>query len=95
MDTVTLQVPMNKSLRDSAAVVAADYGFSSLQEVIRVLLNKLAKRQLSVNIEQFPAVKLSAKNEKRYLKMEADFKAGRNFKTANSLDDFFAQLEGK
>ena len=92
MDTVTLQVPMNKSLRDTAAVVAADYGFSSLQEVIRVLLNKLAKRQLSVNIEQFPAVKLSAKNEKRYLKMVDDFKAGRNVYYAKDVDDMMKQL---
>lgn len=92
MDTVTLQVPMNKSLRDSAAAVAADYGFSSLQEVIRVLLNKLAKRQLSVNIEQFPAVKLSARNEKRYLKMEEDFKNGKNVLHAKDVDDFLRQL---
>lgn len=92
MDTVTLQVPMNKSLRDSAAMVAADYGFSSLQEVIRVMLNKLAKRQLTVNIEQFPTIKLSAKNEKRYLKIVDDFKAGRNVYYAKDADDMMEQL---
>lgn len=92
MDTVTLQVPMSKSLRNQASVVAGEYGFSSLQEVIRVLLNKLAKRQLSVNIEQFPTVKLSARNEKRYLKMEADFKAGRNVYYAKDVDDLLKQL---
>ena len=92
MDTVTLQVPMSKSLRNQASIVAGEYGFSSLQEVIRILLNKLAKRQLSVNIEQFPAVKLSAKNEKRYLKMEEDFKSGKNVFYAKNVDDFLRQL---
>ena len=95
MDIVTLQVPMHKSLRDTAAAVAADYGFSSLQEAVRIYLSKLAKRQLSVSITEEPTVRLSKKNERRYLKMEADFRAGRNFKTANSLDEFFAQPEGR
>jgi len=92
MDTVTLQVPINKSIRDRAAIVAEEEGFSSLQEVVRVLVNKFAKRHLVLNARE-PDVKLSAKNEKRYLKMLADFKAGRNIKTAHSLEKFFAQLE--
>lgn len=92
MNTVTLQVPVNKSVRDSAALVAEEYGFSSLQEVVRVLLNKLAKRQLAVSIEQFPTVKLSAKNEKRYLKMMDDFRAGKNVYYAKDVDDMMKQL---
>ncbi len=92
MNSVTLQVPMDKSLRNSAAQVAQEYGFSSLQEVIRVLLSKLAKRQLSVSVEQFPTVKLSAKNEKRYIKMEQDFRADRNVYHAKDVDDFLRQL---
>lgn len=93
MNTVTLQVPVNKSIRDAAALAAEEYGFSSLQEVVRVLLNKLAKRQLSVGIEQFPAVKLSARNEKRYIKMEQDFRAGRNIYHAKNVDDLLRQLD--
>ena len=69
--------------------------YTDLQEAVRIYLSKLAQRQLSVSITEEPTVRLSKKNERRYLKMEADFRAGRNFKTANSLDEFFAQLEGR
>ncbi len=37
---------MPKSIRNQAAVVAKEYGFSSLQEVVRVLLRKLANREI-------------------------------------------------
>ena len=92
MDTVTLQVPMSKKLRDSAAKVAAEQGFSSLQEILRVFTTRLASRQAWVSIEQFPAIKLSAKNEKRYLKMDEDFKNNRNVYHAKDIDDFLRQL---
>lgn len=92
MDTTTLQVPLTKRLKANATSVAEEYGFSSLQEVVRVLLTKLSKKELSVSVEQFPAVKLSAKNEKRYMKMEEDFKNGKNWETANSLEEFFDKL---
>ncbi len=51
---VTLQVPMSKQLKKSAEAVAYDYGFSSLQEVIRVLITKLAKKQLIIFIDHSP-----------------------------------------
>jgi antitoxin component of RelBE/YafQ-DinJ toxin-antitoxin module len=94
MNTVTLQVPMSKTLRQQAQIVADEYGFSSIQEVIRLFLNRFSQKSISLNFGE-PTVVLSAKAEKRYLKMEEDFRAGRNFKTANSLNDFFAQLEAK
>jgi antitoxin component of RelBE/YafQ-DinJ toxin-antitoxin module len=94
MNTVTLQVPMSKTLRQQAQIVADEYGFSSIQEVIRLFLNRFSQKSISLNFSE-PSVVLSDKAEKRYLKMEEDFKAGRNFKTANSLNDFFAQLEAK
>lgn len=77
MDTTILQVPISKALRVSAANVAKDGGFSSLQEVIRLFLARFAKREIGVIFEQFPAVKLSARNEKRYNKIVDDYSAGR------------------
>lgn len=91
MNTVTLQVPMSKSLRDSATSVARDYGFSSLQEAARFLFNKLAKREISITVGE-PTVRLSKKNEKRYLKMEKDFATGKNVYYAKNVDDFLRQL---
>jgi len=92
MDTTTLQIPISKNLKASATAVAKDFGFSSLQEVTRVLLTKLAKRELNVSVEQFPAVMLSAKAEKRYAKMDEDFKTGKNVYTAKSVDEFLEKL---
>lgn len=92
MDTTTLQIPISKNLKLSATLVAKNYGFSSLQEITRVLLTKLAKGELNVSVEQFPAVKLSLKNEKRYMKMDKDFKNGKNVYTAHSVEEFLEQL---
>lgn len=94
MNTTTLQIPLSKQLKASATSVAQEHGFSSLQEVVRVFLTKYSKRELSVNVEQFPAVKLSAKNEKRYAKMEEDFKKGKNVYIAKDVDDLMRKLRG-
>jgi len=92
MDTTILQVPLSKNLRAEAASVAKDSGFSSLQEVVRLMLTKFAKREIGVTLEQFPAVKLSARNEKRYNKMVEDFEKGRNIKTFSNVDDLMKDL---
>lgn len=52
MNTTTLQVPLTKSLKTQAKAVARDYGFSSLQELVRFLLTKVSKRELTVNAEE-------------------------------------------
>lgn len=92
MNTTTLQIPISKDLKTTATLVAKDFGFSSLQEITRVFLTKLAKREMSVSVEQFPAVMLSAKAEKRYAKMDEDFETGKNVYTANSVDEFLEKL---
>ena len=93
MNTTTLQVPISKRLKASATVVAQEYGFSSLQEVVRVLLTKLSKKELSVSVEQFPAVKLSAKNAKRYDKIVDDYLSGKlKTKSFDNVDDLMEDL---
>jgi antitoxin component of RelBE/YafQ-DinJ toxin-antitoxin module len=91
MDIVTLQIPMSKSLRNEATEVARDYGFSSLQEIIRVILVKLASKQLAIRVEE-PAVKLSKAAIKRYDKMYEDFKKGKNVFTAHSVEELMEDL---
>lgn len=92
MSRVILQVPMSKTLRKQAAAVASDYGFSSLQEIVRVLLTKLSQRELSVSISEGEVVKLSPVVKKRYKIMTEDFKKGRNVYYAKDADDFLRQL---
>lgn len=91
METTILQVPVSKSLRVQAAKAAQKMGFSSLQEVVRVLMAKLAQGMLVVEFRE--NVRLSPKAEKRYLAMEEDFKKGRNVYKASSVEDFFRQLD--
>lgn len=91
MNTVTLQVPMSRTLRQQAQVVADEYGFSSIQEVIRLFLNRFSQKSIALNFGE-PSVTLSDKAEKRYLKMEKDFRAGKNIYRATSVDDFMKQL---
>ena len=91
MDTTILQIPVSKNLKSSATLVAKDYGFSSLQEIIRVLLTKLARRQLVVQIEEM-VTPLSRQAERRYLKMEKDFKTGKNVKTFSTVDGLMEDL---
>lgn len=50
MDKVTIQVPIKRSLRDKADLVAKEEGFDSLQSVIRILLTKFANRQLNIGL---------------------------------------------
>lgn len=92
MDTTILQVPISKALRSEATAAAKEYGFSSLQEIVRVLLSKLAKRDLVVHIEE-PVVKLSKKNERRYMKMHDDIVSGKvKTKSFKNVDDMMAYL---
>lgn len=93
MNTVTLQVPMDKNLRDAASSAAREQGLSSLQEAIRVYLTKLANRQVGIGIIKESVTQLSPKNESRYLHMQADFKSGRHVYHATDADDFLRQLD--
>lgn len=92
MDTVTLQIPIDKKIRDAAADVASDYGFSSLQELTRLLLNKVAKKHLVINVED-TVVQLSRKNAKRYDKMVKEIETGKVKPIiAHNLKEHFKQL---
>lgn len=66
---------MKRDLRDLATAKAEKMGFSSLQEVVRVFLSRVASGEMRVELE--PAVTLSVKNDRRYAKMIEDIKTGR------------------
>jgi antitoxin component of RelBE/YafQ-DinJ toxin-antitoxin module len=94
MDTTILQIPISKSLRTEAVSVAKDSGFSSLQEVVRLMLTKFARKEIGVTFERFPAVKLSAKNDRRYAKMVDDVLSGRvKTKSFDNVDDLMKDLK--
>lgn len=50
MQRVILQVPMSKELKEKTEAVSESFGFSSLQEMIRVVLTKLAQKEISFRV---------------------------------------------
>lgn len=92
MNTTTLQVPLSKDLKSSATAVAKEFGFSSLQEIVRVLLTKLARKELSLEVGQVEHIKLTPAAKRRYAKMTEDFKTGKNILHAKNVDDLIRQL---
>lgn len=93
MQKVTLQIPMNEQLKIEAERAALDQGFSSLQELVRVILFRVAQRKIEINVEE--VIILSEKADKRYARAMKDFKEGKNVYTAKNVDDFLRQLNAK
>lgn len=87
-----LQVPMSLDLKSAAVKAAKDSGFSSLQEVVRLMLTKLASKKLTIAFQE-TSVPMTTKNEKRYTQMSKDFKTGKNIISYNNIDEMFADLD--
>ena len=89
MPKTILQVPITQDLKISAENAAHEQGFSSLQEIVRVFLAKLAAKKVEVTLD---SIVLSEENENRYLTMTKDFETGKKVKTAQDVDDLLTQL---
>jgi len=87
---------MSRNLKVSAEKVANEYGFSSLQEAIRVMVTQLSRRELTITVEEKPKEEyveyLSPAAEKRYKKAVEDIKAGRNIYKPKDTEEFFKML---
>lgn len=93
MQRVIVQVPMTKDLKEKAEVASLDLGFSSLQEAIRVLLNKLAKREFNLKVEEVEEIThLSKAAEKKFKKAIEDIKAGRNVTKTKNVEELLQLL---
>ena len=80
-----MQIPLSKQVRSEAEKVALSHGFSSLQEVVRIFLTKLAAKKIEVTLQE--SIQLSDKNDKRYMQMTEDFKSNRNVFMAKNASD--------
>jgi len=89
--STTLQVPLPKTLKASATVAARQQGFSSLQDLVRLMLTKLVRREITVRISEVP-IKLSARAAKQYAQMDKDFKTEKNIHTASSMKELMKDL---
>lgn len=93
MNHTVLQIPMSTELRENSEKTAVEAGFSSLQEVVRIFLKKFSHKELVISFDM-PKVKLSVKNEKRYMKMVEDYKKNKNIVRTHTTKDFFDKLNG-
>lgn len=75
MSRAILQIPIDPSLRIAAEKIAAEQGFSSLQEAVRVFLKQLAQKSLTISFNT--KIELSAKAVTRYNKMVEDIRSGK------------------
>lgn len=92
MQRAVLQIPIDQQIKEEAERAAKAQGFSSLQEVVRVFLNKLAKRGIWVTFEE--TVQLSKQAARRYDKMAQDIEKGKvKTKTFTDVTSLMKHLE--
>lgn len=94
MTRAVIQTPVSPQLRREAEQAAREQGYSSLQDAIRMYLQKLARGEIRVQLqEQFPPVKLFKKAIKRYDKMTRDIESGKvKLKWFDNVDDLTKDL---
>ncbi len=92
MTRTTLQIPLDTVLRDKAEKAAIASGFSSVQEIVRVFLNKLASKSISVGFYEKDVI-LSKKAESRYVSMVNDARRNKNSTRPSSFDELTSILD--
>lgn len=92
MSKVTLQVPVDRSLKIAAEKSAVESGFSSLQELLRVVMSQIAKQKLTIGFwgtihDEVLTGEQEAVLTKKYEEAKAEIKAGKGFvaKTAGEM----------
>lgn len=94
MERTILQVPITKQLKQDAEKRALAQGFSSLQEAVRIFLNKLANGAMKISFEkEEEVIQLSEKAIKRYDKITDDMEKGINVYEAKDVNDLMKQLK--
>jgi len=90
MNKTILQVPLNQQLKNNAEKVALSQGFSSLQEAVRLFLNKFSQGTMQVTFEE--TIQLSEKAIKRYNKILTDIERNKNVYKAKNIHELMNQL---
>ena len=92
MDKTVLQIPINITLKNKAEEVALSQGFSSVQEIVRVFLSRLASNTLEVGFYNSD-VSMSEKAEKRYSKIVYDISKNKNIVKSTGVNDLLSVLD--
>jgi antitoxin component of RelBE/YafQ-DinJ toxin-antitoxin module len=91
MKRVIVQVPMSLELKKRAEEASSDLGFTSVQEVIRVFLRSLSRKEVAVSVG-YPEEKLSAKAIKRYNSIAKEIEEGKGIHQPKNDEEFFDML---
>ena len=91
-----LQIPMDKSLKIKAETMANNEGFSSLQEMVRVLLKQfvIKKEKFSFNFsgsDEYITHEQEKTLDKKFAIMQKNIKTGKFVKSSNA-DELMAYL---
>lgn len=95
MSKVIVQVPTDKKLKDKATKSAQEMGFSSLQEILRLVMNKIANKEIKVSLEEnveYLTPQEDAVLEQRYKEFLKEEKKGNTF-VAHSVEEMIKELE--
>jgi len=92
MNKTVLQVPIDVDLRKNAEKVALNGGFSSLQEVVRVFLNKFSSNEVGVGFFDNTAL-LSDKSELKYEVLVKDINDKKNIVKQSKTKDLISVLD--
>lgn len=90
MNRTILQVPLSQQMKIDAEKAATAQGFSSLQEAVRVFLNKLAQGTLQISFEE--TIRLSKQAIDRYNAVLTDIDKRDNAYEAKNVDTLMKQL---
>ena len=84
-----LQIPIDKELKVSSERLAEEYGFSSLQEVVRVFLNQFSAKKLALGFSS-PNELLSFEQEailtERYLEAKDNLAKTKSYSLKDSRE---------
>lgn len=94
MNQVTLTIPISKTLKQKAEIVARKQGYLSLSETIKKFVSMFARHELTLEPEE--EVVLSPRAIKRYNKAIKDIEAGKikgkTFDSSASIDEIMEYL---
>lgn len=96
MNTITLQVPVDKNIKIGAQQAANNMGFSSLQDAVRLFLANLSAGKLSATFsEKTPDEILTPAQEKvllkKYRQAQREIARG-DYTVAHNVEEMMAQL---
>ncbi len=96
MDSMILQIPMDKTFKLSAQKRAEESGFSSLQDLVRFLLTQFTEKKFAVTVSQNVSDEvLTPMQEKAlirsYLQAKKDMARGKGI-TTSSVDEMMKYL---